>query len=778
MPVCNDPTISENAECVGTVCGLLDQYGSLYYPLDASACPDTVWCYGSGNYTTAAQCATTCSAAFFTCSGTDPQCASLSPEQCRSSPSCNFTTYQREDPLTTPELRAACLQSGFCSDIIWFQTTDLNSPVCQTNWLIEHESFQYCADNQTVSPTGCFDLYFSTCAGEIRYPALSNTSCLAPTLCQIDLPSNLQGSACTSCYGYTTPAFSWIPNYVLEPLPFELIERQIIQPNYWSTGLDFLDLSASLLQPIFLPLDNALRSQVLCQYAGLQEIMSTFVCDCSALSSGQNCFRQSVVPSAITYPCPDTNHTFHSGSFDFYFSDTSIDPLLYTCPAFPLRTKSALQFRQPKHQGTPTLFDRHYPVRDYQVSNDGHLDIGQVRGNALTILPPSQNSAGQLVATNVTICIDLRTDLGPLRNPHFVIPDLGRVVSQTWDVYPRMLANATLVITAAGAEICALVPQVYYGDWFLPILRLADVNAPDDELYDTTDLGIIYTSSALYFLVLIFCVYRFIQLFIYHLWYSLRIFNPICLGVFDTFRFIYFLILGLGVLADASSWLTFILVDIPYFFWFLGMTMLLWWWVALAYTHDKNNLTRNFFILVALSSALILGLLVIIGILYGISESQYSAICGGRLPISSQGLSTQNVILIVYKSILAAFSIFLSVLFLFTGQKLKKIATGRLETRIILITWISIGSFVGQSIYFVFLAAFSGNGSFTNSVYSLIPLWFIEIVPQVLMLALQSPEKNAPNVHRKRTYSRTESTSGISMDSMSSDRATQPRVVS
>src|SRR3989338_7768023 len=102
------------------------------------------------------------------------------------------------------------------------------------------------------------------------------------------------------------------------------------------------------------------------------------------------------------------------------------------------------------------------------------------------------------------------------------------------------------------------------------------------------------------------------------------------------------------------------------------------------------------------------------------------------------GISQQNVILIVYKSVLAAFSLVFCILFLFTGQRLRKVAPGHIENRIVMITWVSFISFFSQSLYFVFLAGFSsGNNAFVNSLYSLIPLWFIEILPQVVMLASQ-----------------------------------------
>lgn len=808
VPVCNIAEM-QLPQCNGSSFCLVfkpdnSTVDSLYSPSPQQVCEQLYKCpYRSLQPTTnPASCRIGCSAPVFICSGATSACGQLSLTNCsacqenepcaldNSIANCHLT----EIDSSTPAFQQLCSQQGRCGDVAW-----INTSYCAFPWMTDSNSLSYCAPDLILAPTGCLsnrlDSTGCEAAGGIWTPqSLERDACMGlPSTCnELPVLTLKDPCSCKACGGIPRPPYPWISNtlYAGAPTLMSTVVSEVVTQEAWTTALDVNRLTLNITKLLLIDSSNSLRSRTLCEHSTLQLLLYSFVCDCYSGGGDEddddNCFdfNQILYPSSATFPCPFTETRFESPPFSFVFPSTSID--LSTgveCPDFLVQYISALSLRAPQSLSTPSLFNRQFKPKDFRVSNSNNQEVGQVRGDGFLLPSPArffpQFDGLSLNASDVYLCVDLRTDLGAPRDVRYVVPDFGYRAKNN-RIYPYMLTNATYRNDSSPARICAYISRMEYEQSYFPIIRLADLADSSDVLYSTSDLGIIFTTAALYLIVLILCFIRLGQLFIYRLLFTLRIFNPLCLSVFNFFRAVYFLLLGLGGLEDAQAYVTFLLVDIPYFFWFLGMTILLWWWVALAYTADKVNLRRNFSLLVGCSSAIIGGLLVIVGVLYGEAETTEATVCGGRLPQPPDtGISQQNVILIVYKSVLAAFSLVFCILFLFTGQRLRKVAPGHIENRIVMITWVSFISFFSQSLYFVFLAGFSsGNNAFVNSVYSLIPLWFIEILPQVVMLASQKTEQKATAINRARTLSRrlsTSSTDGISLPSM--EPAVQPRII-
>ena len=369
-------------------------------------------------------------------------------------------------------------------------------------------------------------------------------------------------------------------------------------------------------------------------------------------------------------------------------------------------------------------------------------------------------SSTALLAQNVTVCLSLSSDIEPTLAPS--VYDFASLETGSTRSLTPLFVNANLV----DGQLCGSFAQLSYSDSFVPILRVPDPNA-NQPLFSDWELGIIYTTSALYFIVLMFFLYRLIVLIYIGEFFSMQAVFHLCLSVFDTFRGVYFALLGSEQLVDLSSAGNFALIDIPYFFFFIGMTLLMWWWVSIVYTRNRENAVRNFRLVTLSTSAMFAILLTIVGILYQVLEQNNVVLCLGRVELTPTGPFHQEILLIVYKSVLCLLALLGGLLFLLTGKKLHKMGAKSIERQVNLVTWIAFFSFFWQSLYFIILAV----THWSDSVFSLIPLWPIEILPQVLMLYFQratSTVRARSSRHNSTSGSQTESGSSIALVDLTS----------
>jgi len=347
-----------------------------------------------------------------------------------------------------------------------------------------------------------------------------------------------------------------------------------------------------------------------------------------------------------------------------------------------------------------------------------------------------------LIANNIQVCIQIRSDLVTFvnntiqpRRSDFVVYDFAKIYDGD-RLVPLGLSNMTLVKEDDIFLLCTILDHLYYGESFFPALRVENFEDEEDPLFEDWELAILYLTASFYFIVLIFCCYRLAQLAYYRQLISDQTIFPGFLAIFNTFRGVYFVLLGTETLENVSTYVNFVLIDVPYLFYFTGMTLLLWWWVSLAWTKDRTNLTRNFRVLTIGSAAVILSILVLVLVLYSVlEEDDDTVICGGRIQAEQKDITDQEILLITYKAVLCGVTFIGCIGFFVSGYRLRKMALHRVERRVTFITGVAVVSFLFQSAYFIVLAA----TTFSEQVESVIPLWFIEVLPQLAMLYLQNP---------------------------------------
>lgn len=727
-------------------------------------------------------------------------CEGLTEAECTCLPSSNSSATTCNPPA--PLLQAlhcsmmsasdcdgqdTCETSSLCSDRNYFVNQAAQPPVqgaCVRPF--QWSSELRCLGTQIPTLMGCVDWTVTeadcpTDQWHVPVPYGDSEACLAYGVA-CDNGSYMTSEECSVCSGETQSIFDlqqgrWVAPQVAQ---LSVVEPRFYQKYTWQLALDVDELANQLSLAIDLESSFAQRSAALCSLMPSLSYLPTLTCGCAydaPIDANVECFTGAYTQleySGVGLPCLGQSYLMVVPPATLNFTETSVSSGCRSVLGQPI---SSSTFVHPSVDTPHSLFIRLRTREDYTLYNAGHAAIGRIAGAGVQLLslhnalqhvgsvpdnvrlpiPASEQpdfvanytpsyaqrsvaaAPDPLLAVNVTVCLPLQDDYTSYLSHTDDYPFYDFAVKLPGQIkQPMMLANMTISHTSSTVMLCGLVPELYYDMRLFPIIRVENPDDRTSPLFAQWELGIIFTTSALYFLVLLAFFWRIGVIVYIGEVFSNQIVFPVCLAIFDSFRAVYFVLLGTGHL-NITPEVAFLIVDIPYFFYFLGMTLLLWWWISLAWTSDRTKIVRNFRLLTFGSSAIFISLLVVVGVLYFVLNQDVQEQCGGLTAAEMPALSNQEILLIVYKSVLGLLTLLGCLGFLWSGWKLRSLGLQRVERTVTLITLIAFASFLGQTIYFILLAV----TSFATFVYSLIPLWFIEVLPQVLMLYFQQPSKRS-----------------------------------
>ena len=709
---------------------------------------------------------------------------------------------------------------GDCGDDVFWNRMGYGDGSCllpfQVNGTYSY-SRRYCPYGTAFAKIGCVDYSIESkescqSVGTWMTPAVTQEKCSAyPHRC-LSPDSYLTGvtdqttrEICESlCHSVYIPMFEWTPAYWIPAYAGVTTWNTAKFGNVteYTTTLNFTSLAATVVGAYDAATLLSMRELAICttSYA-LVESLDVTTCSCAPMTfegewlnltmegnpsesegslTGVDCtlVDDYVVTYSLYHLCPGRRSYILSS---YLSALCSIDGCItgHTCYVLVTNSSSAdlvAQYRSPSV--SLSFVEIQENTNKYAVVRNGKgVIVGQLIGDSallnVTTLTSSDGSENSTVNL-LTVCLTVRYDIiTSSLDPSFTVYDFGIMIGS--DIYPMNLTDISVRDPGISEQICVTRFTLNISLVVLyPIMRIPDYESVTSDRFDQAELGIIFTTCALYLLAIVIAVFLFSQPVTIQGGFIVNFAVFVQTLALYVIRCVYFFLLGYYIIPTVNSenLLDYILIELPTFL-YIGAFSLIALSFLFLYLRAKKNMELsqwNFWAVYFVWDLLIWILFAVVVSLIATLSSTPPPVksCEGRISSTPAPNDTARTIRIVYKSVIALIAFMVVTVTFIIGRAL---AEGREDSIISFSPYVSIDFLKSLFCLFFFhlslltylLGPSSGTifqtqmitlGLFLNCVafaiyygidsptpYFAIVLWFTEIVPTLLLLAMLSPRR-------------------------------------
>eukprot|EP00027_Filamoeba_sp_ATCC50430_P016478 CAMPEP_0168576930 /NCGR_PEP_ID=MMETSP0413-20121227/20514_1 /TAXON_ID=136452 /ORGANISM="Filamoeba nolandi, Strain NC-AS-23-1" /LENGTH=977 /DNA_ID=CAMNT_0008610647 /DNA_START=213 /DNA_END=3146 /DNA_ORIENTATION=- len=689
------------------------------------------------------------------------------------------------DLTTRCDNATQCSNSGYCSNrekLLKFNTTTFPpslevfgacivpkvEPLLSSNYA-NVLLLPFCNLPLESFPNGCIDFsinYTECLAGNFTwwFPSFTQDACLAAEGCfdvytEYFVPdlqfvfSPKSKNDCESSYNnygsswktyFTWKQAQWIPGTMRN---LSWVQREV-KPSYeWKPAVDFDLAMNSFLQGAIVEGALAVKSSILCSNSRTEQTLYTVSCDCTPESqnSGQ-CFGSSISsPAGEGLPCPGIETELTTSTSYIEFANNSVAD---NCVDVLVSEISRTQYQKQPKTKLSANFATFKAPEEFAVKNSKDAVIGILLGDGIEVVATKE-------VFNATLCLKFEQP----SSKDFKVWDFGFTDAKYKKITPLEISG----VEVEDDMLCAIVFFDATTRSFFPIVRKDGWSSAEPETYDSTTTGLIYTLAVLFLVV---SVMGFGKL-LYETYFILRgkskfdvkYFAVLFTFMFNFLRSVYFFIAPTGMDNAAGD---FLMVILPTFFYFTAFTLIIVVWAVMCLSSISAN-TKKYLKMSYYGAALINGILYLFFVLivlifqYGSTDSPTE--CGGRVEEDNAREKFQQIISIIYSTVIAVVSLAIGVSYMYFGGKLfyQLHRSGRKQgqRKIFLLTLVSSVGFILHCIFLVILTALSKP----SVIFSFVGLVITEIIPSCyLLIAFNKFKKNAVSKSTNNSVPMTENT--------------------
>ncbi len=303
------------------------------------------------------------------------------------------------------------------------------------------------------------------------------------------------------------------------------------------------------------------------------------------------------------------------------------------CVDFKTSVVHAEVFERPPQTIYSSIFLQSVSTNPWAALTNGRgVVVGQVVGDGVEVqvtggVPVANNATvggGVVDGTVYVVCLQQRADID--LSGMYTVADFATVDAS---IDPRTLRPLGLVLAVNGSQMCATLP-IASDQRFVPVYVLpAWATAPLSGAMTTEQRNCFYAATALYLALWLAVVYRLVPALLYlflvppnprlsrggtpALGFLLAI--MVLLFASYTLRWVYFILIPLGIMINAPVVIDLLLAELPFYFFLSLFTILVAWWmdINLLFTSERKRWAlRIRWALVAVNALLYVFLLAVV----------------------------------------------------------------------------------------------------------------------------------------------------------------------
>jgi len=561
-------------------------------------------------------------------------------------------------------------------------------------------------------------------------------SCQEPEKIFTTLRSVKDQDQCEMCQGEYTPSFSWTPGEWTEGqmVQVEWKEGTYNQSYSWSDGVNFEDLSQFFLDVLSREFALQLVTELECRVNPKKEVMDSILCVCDngleqcdrplsedvSLGVGELCLN-----SSLSLMAPPAIVTFNPDSLPLrnQTSSSSSSSSVIECIGVTVLKMSQSTSTSSSETSISLTFRKREMSRD-NVWNSKGATIGNTIGDGIELQFATQ--IDQL--THVKVCLMAQTEqYSQDHDDSYHVIDFGIKNMDDHRIY-ALGAQVTIDRELICVENLTISQNE---NVFFPIIRKGDWEGETGSGYSSGQIGVYSVMFILYLVPFL--------IILAHEWHmgfahptNTRFFNLTFASALCV-RAIYFLGLLIGQPTSSESVPEFLAAEFPTIAYLSAVSAAGMLWAMLKVPNMTTLIKR----VTVLGNLFLISLFIVFAVVFFVLQVDGSYSCFGLL-YSEPDHNDQDILRIIYYSVLCFFSLVVGCLTLYFSSSLFKIIVGWKApgTNAIVKKWLVVTLVCSLSVVFQCVFALVYTLSITPTYQYALVLIGLEIIPSLPILSV------------------------------------------